>query len=175
MERCFEANSTFSANFEFKGWGAIGSFSFTYSKSVWQKTCYDIQCKDCSRGYSIERVTKDSFGGGASWNLPIPNPASPLKIPIGYSYSLSGGEHYFYNSCTGFEVFESCHSLTLSGSVGASIGLGRFISYRVALTFSYEWTDCGGEKTEIAINGTLEQCYVGMCWSIDFPLKQWGF
>ena len=85
---------------------------------------------------------------------------------------MAGGEYYFYDSCAKVEKHEECHSFSLSGSVGAKLGVGRFIEYSLSGGISYLWTDCGGESTKISINLTVEQCYFGQCWSVDVPLKE---
>lgn len=164
---CRESNSDFSLNKTFGGLaGAIGSVSISYHRSIRQRNCH-VKCKDCSTGYTIERDVLDGAGGGLSWNLPIPGLPAIVNVPVSVSYALSGGEHYYYNSCTKEEKSQKCNRFLLSGSIGASVGVGRFISYSIHGALSYEWTDCGGESSRSSLDISIEQCYFGQCWSID--------
>ena len=172
LDDCRDSNSDFNLNWEFKGLGgAIGSFTISYHRKIEQTVC-NIRCSDCRAGYTVERTVTDGAGAGMSWELPITGLPSVLKVPLSVSYNMSGGEHYFYNSCTKMETQEGCHSFSLSGSVGAKLGVGRFIEYGISGEVSYSWTDCGHEETKVSLGLILEQCYFGQCWSVDVPLQE---
>ena len=129
-------------------------------------------CKECCGGgrvgYSIDRTTEFSAGGGISIEITPWGPFSPWSFPVGVSYSLGGGSHYTYNSCTGEETSQKCNTFALTGSVGAAVGLGKFISYKGSFSISYSWSNCSG-KEESSFKAALdvEQCYWGICWSAN--------
>ena len=65
LDNCRESNSDFTLNKTFDNLGgAIGSFSFSYHRSIWQRNCY-IKCNDCKTGFTIERNVLDGGGAGA--------------------------------------------------------------------------------------------------------------
>ena len=172
---CLEANSDFSLNKTFEGLGgAIGSVTISYHRSIQQQRCY-IKCDDCSRGYTIERTVTNGAGGGLSWNIPVPGLPALVKVPVSIAYTMSGGEYYYYNSCTKEEKSEKCNSFSLSGSLGGEVGLGKFISYSISGVVQYTWTDCGGESSSLAFNFSVQQCYFGQCWSVDIPVWEKGW
>ena len=166
LDDCRSASSDFNLNWTFKGLSGVASFTISYHRKIEQTVC-NIRCSDCRAGYTVERTVTDGAGAGMSWELPITGLPSVLKLPLSVSYNMSGGEHYFYNSCTKMETQEGCHSFSLSGSVGAKLGVGRFIEYGISGGVSYSWTDCGHEETKVSLELILEQCYFGQCWSVD--------
>jgi len=169
LDNCREANSDFTLNKTVKSVsGVLPELTFSYHRSIWQKNCYG-KCKDCSFGYSVERNVLDGFGGGLSFNLPFPGLPAIVKVPVSVSIALSGGEHYYYNSCTKEEKQEGCNSLSVTGSLAAEVGIGLFIKYSVSGSLQYSWTDCGGEESKISLFLTIQQCYFGQCWSVDLP------
>ena len=108
LDDCRKSNSDFNLNWEFKGLGgAIGSFTISYHRKIEQTVC-NIRCSDCRAGYTVERTVTDGAGAGMSWELPITGLPSVLKVPLSVSYNMSGGEHYFYNSCTKMDKGISC-------------------------------------------------------------------
>lgn len=117
------------------------------------------------RGYSVCRVLIVDEVTNEAVRTPTSEPFSVSQLSV--SYALSGGEHYYYNSCTKEEKSQKCNRFLLSGSIGASVGVGRFISYSIHGALSYEWTDCGGESSRSSLDISIEQCYFGQCWSID--------
>ena len=166
LSDCRELNSDFSLTKTFDGLGgAIGSFSISYKRSIKQRNCY-VKCEDCSIGYTIERDVLDGAGGGMSWNLPISGIPTIVTVPLSVSYTLSGGERYYYNSCTKEEKTDQCNKFSLSGSIGAAVGVGRFITYSISGGVSYEWSDCDEETSNLNFEIFVEQCYFGQCWSV---------
>ena len=129
------------------------------------------------RGYIAYRAVKRR-GDVVHWDLivdevvneavrkSISKPFSVSRCLSG-SYMLSTEKHCHYNSCTNEEESRKCNRFLLSGSIGASVGVGRFISYSIHGALSYEWTDCGGESSQSSLDISIEQCYFGQCWSID--------
>ena len=145
-------------------------------RMVWEKlTGLGGRCtRAARRGYSARRVLIVDEVTNEAVRTPTSEPFSVSQLSV--SYALSGGEHYYYNSCTKEEKSQKCNRFLLSGSIGASVGVGRFISYSIHGALSYEWTDCGGESSRSSLDISIEQCYFGQCWSIDLPpfyKKEW--
>ena len=128
-------------------------------------------CNECCGGgrvgYSIDRTTSFSIVGAISFKVTPWGPFSPWSIPVGVSYSLGGGSHYTYNSCTGEETSQKCNTFSLTGSGGVAVGLGKAISYKGTFSVSYSWSNCGGESSGFNIALDVEQCYWGICWAAN--------
>ena len=142
-------------------------FSIGVNVSVENEVCKEC-CSGGRVGYSIDLTTEFSVVGGISIEITPWGPFSPWSFPVGVSYSLGGGSHYTYNSCTGEETSQKCNTFALTGSVGVAVGLGKFISYKGSFFISYSWSNCSG-KEESSFKAALdvEQCYWGICWSAN--------
>ena len=107
MDGCHTANSDFSVT---KGFNfGVGQITVSYHTAVEQTQCV-IPCSDCTKGYSIERNVTNGGGSGGSWQISV----FGVPLDIGYSWTMSGGESYSYNSCSGTESTSKCNSLSIS-------------------------------------------------------------
>ncbi len=166
---CRKANSTFTFSKEFKG-SVLPPISIFIQRSIEEEVC-TVDCDKCRKGYSIDRRIVDSEG--VNFYSKDIGPVVIWGIPFyfGLSADASGyGERlYSYNSCTDKtnESLRGCFAVSVTGSGGPCIKVGRFIKYCAKGSITLSWDSCGNKPLSLSASLYIEQCYFGQCWTTE--------
>lgn len=159
----------------------IGGMSFDINREVEIEKCA-ICCSSSSTGKSWEITKTHQMRTGMSaswdpWDIPFVFGGISFKVPVGYSFSIGGGERSVYNGCSKKTVTTGCNTISVSVSAGICVKPVPVIRFCLNGAITYTTTNCNEHnmaQSDISGSLSLSACYslFGLgdaCMSVNLP------